>query len=98
MTTSTLLREARARAHLSQAELARRAGTHRSVVNAYERGARQPGAEALFNLLRATGFDLALVPAPIDLARCGRDLEQVLLLAGALPHRRRGALAYPPLR
>lgn len=59
---SELLAEARRRARISQAELARRAGIPRSVLNAYERGRRQPGAEALAQLLAAAGYELRLAP------------------------------------
>jgi len=84
---------------LRQAELARRAGIPRSVLNAYESGRRQPGADALARVLAAAGFELAIVPAvrTLDDARAARILSQVLDLAEALPHRRRGPLAYPSL-
>jgi transcriptional regulator with XRE-family HTH domain len=92
---SVLLTGARQHARVSQAELARRAGLPRSVVNAYERGTREPGADALLRLLRAAGVDVALEPAPpggaLDLERAGRILEQVLDLAEVLPARRRPA-------
>jgi transcriptional regulator with XRE-family HTH domain len=98
-TAPRLLVEARRRAGISQAELARRAGVPRSVVNAYERGHREPGADALARLLDATGLRLTLGPAlrRPDEARAGRILEQVLDLAEHLPTRRRGALQYPVL-
>lgn len=60
---STLLVEARARARLTQAELARRARTTQSAVSAYESGARTPSVPTLRRLLRAAGRDLATVPA-----------------------------------
>jgi transcriptional regulator with XRE-family HTH domain len=93
-----LLREARVRAGLSQAELARRAGVSRSVLSVYESGRREPGSEALSRILAATGFQLGLQPSvrEMDDQRAARILEQVLELAEALPGRRRGALRYPP--
>jgi transcriptional regulator with XRE-family HTH domain len=95
---STLIAEIRARSGLSQAELARRAGMTRSVVNAYERGQRQPGVDALARLASAGGLRLELATPPaLDDERAGRLLAQVLDLAEALPSRRRGKLAYPPL-
>lgn len=99
MTTASLLvRNARRRAGLSQAELARRAGLPRSVVNAYEHGSRDPGVESLVRLLRAAGATLRLEPAaPVDPERAGRILAQVLDLAEQLPARRRGRLAFPPM-
>ena len=54
----SLLREARRRAHLSQVELARRAGVAQSVVSAYESGTRQPSLPTLTRLVAATGLDL----------------------------------------
>ena len=93
-----LLREARRRAGISQAELARRAGIPRSVLSLYESGRRQPSTEALGRLLAAAGFQLRLNAASrqLDAQRAGRILEQVLDLAEALPGRRRGQLRYPP--
>ena len=94
-----LIIEARRRRGLRQAELARRAGVPRSVLNVYERGRREPGADALARILSAAGFELGLTPVPpIDPERAGRLLTQVLDLAEALPTRRRGRLAYPPFR
>lgn len=54
----TLLREARRRAGLSQAELARRAGVTQSVVSAYENAARQPSVPTLARLVAAAGLEL----------------------------------------
>ena len=42
MKPETLIRAARRRAGLTQAELARRAGTSQPVVSAYEHGRRDP--------------------------------------------------------
>jgi len=55
-----LIVEARKQADLSQAELARRAGLPRSVLNAYENGRRQPGVDALARILAAAGRELRL--------------------------------------
>jgi transcriptional regulator with XRE-family HTH domain len=96
-TAAQLLRGARQRAGLSQAELARRAGLPRSVLNAYERGKRQPGADVLVRIVRAAGLDLRLDAAPErpDPARAARILTQVLDLAETLPSRRRRGM-FPP--
>jgi transcriptional regulator with XRE-family HTH domain len=98
--TQQLIAEIRARAGLRQAELARRAGMPRSVVNAYERGKREPGAAALAHMASAGGFRLELAPAlgSVDVERAGRILSQVLDLGESLPGRRRGSLEFPPLR
>jgi transcriptional regulator with XRE-family HTH domain len=93
----TLIAEARRRRGLRQAELARRAGLPRSVLNVYERGRRQPGADVLARILAAAGFELGLAAIPaVDPERAGSLLAQVLDLAETLPARRRGRLAYPP--
>jgi transcriptional regulator with XRE-family HTH domain len=70
----------------------------RSVVNMYEHGRRQPSVEALARILAAAGLELQAESAVrrLDDERAGRLLAQVLDLAEALPHRRRGRLAYPP--
>jgi transcriptional regulator with XRE-family HTH domain len=95
MKASEILR----RSGLSQAELARRAGMSRSVVNAYIRGKREPGADALARLAAAGGFDLTLSPRrpPVDVDRASKILVQVLELAEALPFRPRPELGYPRL-
>lgn len=92
---SRLLVQARSAAGLTQAALARKAGIPRSVLNAYERGSRQPGADALASLLAAAGFELRL-RARIDYQRNARVLAEVLDLAERLPWRPHGRLAYPP--
>jgi uncharacterized protein len=93
-----LIKRSRRVSGLRQAELARRAGFPRSVVNAYEHGRRQPSVDALARMLAAAGLELRAAPAvrELDDERSGRLLAQVLDLAEALPHRRRGRLAYPP--
>jgi transcriptional regulator with XRE-family HTH domain len=94
-----IIREILSRSGLSQAELARRAGMPRSVVNAYVRGKREPGADAVARLAAAGGFDLTLSPRkpPVDAERASRILVQVLELAEALPFRPRPELRYPRL-
>lgn len=52
--------EARARAGLSQSELARRAGVAQSVISEYEAGKRQPALPTLSKLIAATGHQLSL--------------------------------------
>lgn len=91
---SELLIEARRRARLTQAGLARKAGIPRSVLNAYEHDRRQPGADALASLLSFAGFRIQLTPR-IDLDRNARALAQVLDLAQSLPFRSTKKLLYP---
>ncbi len=94
-----MIRDARAIAGLSQAELARRTGIPRSVMNVYEHGKREPSAEMLRRILRAAGFELTMKPIelPVDPARAGRILEDVLGLAEALPYAPGPTNDYPPL-
>jgi len=95
-----LIGEVRRGGGFSQSELARRAGMTRSVLNAYERGRRQPGVDALARIAAAAGLEVQVGPRSdqAELVRAGRILEQVLDLAEALPRRRRGRLTYPSLR
>jgi uncharacterized protein len=55
-----LLREARLRSGLSQAELGRRAGVAQSVISAYESGRRQPALPMLARLIQAAGQELRM--------------------------------------
>jgi transcriptional regulator with XRE-family HTH domain len=61
-----LIRDARLRAGLTQAELAARAGTAQSAIAAYEGGQRQPTLPTLYRVLAAAGFDLRARLAPAD--------------------------------
>jgi transcriptional regulator with XRE-family HTH domain len=56
---SILLKEARARAGMSQRALAKRAGTAQSVVARIELGQTSPSWETLSTLLAAAGFSLS---------------------------------------
>lgn len=96
---TSLASEILSRSGLSQAELSRRAGLTRSVVNAYVRGKREPGADTLARLAAAGGLELQLNrrKPPVDADRASRILVQVLELAEALPFRPRPELDYPRL-
>jgi transcriptional regulator with XRE-family HTH domain len=104
MDASIALRLARTRAGLTQAQLAHRAGTSQATVSAYEHGRKEPSAETLGRLLAASGSRLAVVPgsnavvrpAAAQLARAGRGLVDVMLLAEALPTRHDPQLRFPP--
>ena len=63
-TPATLLRQARARAGLSQRALARRAGTAQSVIARIERGQTSPTWETLERLLQAANLDLTVQVEP----------------------------------
>ncbi len=60
MKSGGLLREARRRAGLSQAELGRRVGRPQTQIARWERGAVLPSLETLQRLVRACGLDLTL--------------------------------------
>jgi predicted nucleotidyltransferase/DNA-binding XRE family transcriptional regulator len=65
MDGAMLLRSARRRAHLTQAQLADRAGVTQSVISAYEAGRRQPSLPTLSALVDATGFELDMRLRPV---------------------------------
>jgi len=100
MAAATLIAEILEKSGLTQAELARRAGLPRSVLNAYLHGNREPGVEALLRLAGAAGVKLGLEnrTPPVDPHRASFILNQVLGLAEALPYRPRAEMAYPPLK
>ncbi len=96
---AALVAEIQGRSGLSQAELSRRAGIPRSVLNVYLHGRREPGGEALMRIAAAAGFgfELSERKPPVDSERASEILTQVLELAEALPYRPRAAIQYPPL-
>jgi transcriptional regulator with XRE-family HTH domain len=99
------LHAARARAGLSQAELASRTGTSQATVSAYETGSKQPSVATFSRLLAATGTRLAVerMPAPVaepssaELERAGETLAEVIALAEALPVEHEPTLRFPRL-
>ncbi|CAN5651898.1 hypothetical protein BH24ACT26_BH24ACT26_06900 [soil metagenome] len=68
MTTwaGNLIRLARREKHLSQRELARRAGTSQAAIAAYESGRRSPTLETLARIVRAAGLDLRIRLEELD--------------------------------
>lgn len=100
MSPAALIADVLDRSGLSQAELARRAGLPRSVLNAYLKGSREPGADALLRIAAAGGVQLGVEKRrpPVDPTRASKILNQVLGLAEALPYRPRAEMAYPPLK
>lgn len=99
MGASLLIREMIEESGLKQADLARRAGMPRSVLNAYLRGHREPGTDALLRIAAAAGFELQprRRQPPVDPERAEKILVQVLGLAEALPFRPSAEMRYPPL-
>ncbi|MBU6279969.1 MAG: helix-turn-helix domain-containing protein [Actinomycetales bacterium] len=59
---TTLAAQARCASGLSQAEVARRAGTSRPTLSAYERGSRNPTLDTLERVLAANGQHLVSLP------------------------------------
>jgi transcriptional regulator with XRE-family HTH domain len=66
MRSAALIREARLRAGLTQAELAERSGRDRSVIARWEQGVVAPSVETLVELVRACGYDLPLALVPYE--------------------------------
>ena len=105
MEVARTLREARTRAGLTQAALARRAGTSQATLSAYENGRKQPSVETLSRLLQAAGQRLTIEPAPVAVLQpsaashkqTARELGQALALADALPKRHPRTLRFPRL-
>lgn len=62
---ATLAAQARRASGLSQAEVARRAGTSRPTLSAYEGGSRNPTLDTLERVLAANGQHLVAVPDPV---------------------------------
>jgi len=82
MTSATVLRSARRRAGLTQAELAARVGTTQSAIARWERAASAPSLERLTELVRACGLELDVALAPAiareELATLRRNLSRSL--------------------
>jgi len=89
-TSAVLLREARSAVHLSQTELAKRAGVAQSVISAYESGRREPALSTLRRLIEATGLNLVTTLEPSQ--RVARGLPDTEMGA-RIRQRRRAILA-----
>jgi len=61
-----LIRLARARAELTQAQLAAAAGLTQQSISAYETGRKDPTISTLKRLLAAAGFEMRVRLEPID--------------------------------
>jgi len=77
MLSADLLREARLRAGLTQAELGRRVGKPASMISRWERGKVEPSLETLRSLVRACGLELTFRLANYDDSYVA-DIEQFL--------------------
>ena len=90
MDPGTILRQARARAGLSQRQLGRLTGVAESRISDYENGRHQPSAAMLQRLLAGSGPDLVAVPRTSagnrpDPQRNGRILADLLSFVDAVP-------------
>lgn len=99
MDAARTLRDARRRSGLSLRALANRAATSHSALAAYEAGRRVPTVDTLDRIVRAAGFVLtpelsARMGGPDPAAR-GRELVEVLELAGLFPARHAAKLDAP---
>lgn len=64
VTPASVLREARRHSHLSQTDVAHRAGVAQSVISAYESGRREPSVPTHARLIEAAGHELVLDVKP----------------------------------
>jgi transcriptional regulator with XRE-family HTH domain len=104
MEPGDVLKALRRRQDLTQADLARRAGTSQPVISAYEHGRRDPTIGTLRRLVAAGGETLRLasaphasdLPPPADLQEHADRLVAVLSLADAIPRRPRSELLAAP--
>lgn len=90
MTSGELMRTARKRAALSQAQVAERLSIPRSQVARWEADAFEPGLTTLRRVLRACGFDLSL-----DLVAYEPDEDREARLSALrrlTPHQRLAAM------
>jgi transcriptional regulator with XRE-family HTH domain len=76
MDIADIVKRARRSADITQAELARRAGTSQPAVAAYEKGARAPSVETLQRLVSACECDLELSVRP-HVRRGAESLEEI---------------------
>lgn len=79
MRSAALIREARLRAGLTQADLAERTGRDRSVIARWEQAVVAPSVETLIELVRACGFDLPLELEPLDASADERLRKNAML-------------------
>lgn len=84
MAVGNVLEEARVAAGLSQAALARRAGTSRPTLSAYERDRKSPTLQTAARIVAAAGFDLSLTPR-IEFRQVAADRGRPIQVPSALP-------------
>ncbi len=82
--TTNLLGHARRSAGLSQDALARRAGTSRPTLSAYEHGRKSPTLATTTRLLSEAGFEMAAVPR-VTFTEMTTPRGRVVVVPGVLP-------------
>lgn len=102
------------RSGLTKAELSRRSGVSRALIDDYLKGRRQPSVAQLQRLGESAGLrpdivwvdstphwarpNPAMDPTPLTVEERARVLEMVCGMAMDLPARERGELEFPPFR
>lgn len=84
MAVGNVVEQARVAAGLSQAALARRAGTSRPTLSAYERDRKSPTLQTAARVVAAAGFDLTLTPR-IEFRQVAADRGRPIQVPSALP-------------
>lgn len=84
MTVEHVLVEARELAGLSQLVLAKRAGTSRPTLSAYEHGRKSPTLATAARIVREAGFELALEPR-IEFVEAAADRGRPIMVPTRLP-------------
>jgi len=77
-----VIRDARARAGLTQVELARRSGIAQNVISDYERGKREPSFGTVDVLMNAAGLTIEYAPLS-ELERVRRRRDEIIEVLAA---------------
>ena len=101
MDAARILRHARLGAGLTLRDLAARSETSHATIAAYESGRVMPRVDTLDRILRAAGYDSGITlrhrpdATPAERVAKGRELLEVLDLAGRFPARHDPHLQFP---
>lgn len=102
MDAAATLRRARTDAALTLRSLAERSGTSHATLAAYEAGRVIPRVDTLDRILRAAGYSGTITltrradATPTEREAKGRELVEVLDLAGQFPARHAPTITFPP--
>lgn len=86
VTSTNVLKQAREAAGLSQAHLARGAGTSRPTLSAYEQGRKSPTLDTAQRILAAAGFELTIAPM-VEFREVARERGRPIQVPTVLPRR-----------